>query len=63
MFNIALLYGIFLALETVKNWSVKFIFNVKVSSYDELIKKQKIASRYNKKLNEMLMEVFKSGIS
>ena len=53
----------FLALETVKNWSVRFIFNVKVSSYDELIKKQKISSRYNKTLNDMLMEVFKSGIS
>ena len=47
------------------NWSLnkrilRFIFNDSLSSYDELLKKAKIASLYTGRLHKILMVVFKS---
>ena len=66
IFNIALLFGIFLALEIVINWSLwtnefyDLFFNDSLSSYDELLKKAKIASLYTGRLHKILVVVFKS---
>ena len=65
-FNIALLFGIFLALEncdkleSLNKRILRLIFNDSLSSYDELLKKAKIASLYNGRLPKILIVVFKS---
>jgi len=66
-FNIAVLFGIFLAAEIVTNWSLwtnvfydLFLMIYCLSSYDELLKKAKMASLYTGRLHKILMVVFKS---
>ena len=47
-------------LESLNKRILRFIFNDSLSSYDELLKKAKIASLYTGRLHKILMVVFKS---
>ena len=65
-FNIARLYPIFCGsrnrekLETLNKRILRFIFNDKNSSNDQLLKKTETASLYNGRIHNMLNVVFKS---